>query len=731
MRKWIAHHRGRASSIWARVGVVRALGSRLALTTLLAGAAVLLAPTSAAADQLSAEQHDGERGYLAVEELSYEALIDASDGYSATLRVRTALHNASSSPRDAVQSLALPPTAQLRGIRVARDGRWTDGMGTAIHDEPERRDPGTVFARQLPPLERGGLTAAEVVAFGLEPSTTIQVELMVTVYPRLRGNHWELDMPARGHDQINLASDRRVLVKGLRKDEPFWAEGTSNRGKPYIVTSGRDGITVRWPAHLAKQQVLEGHYELTPGPAGFDDGEFRVYVRLGQTAPPRPDHVVLAVDRSLSTSSLLQGQTHRMFTGLLDALPPSTTFDALGFARRVTPLLDVPKGSAPRASDAAARAALQRALDANEREPGTDLVATLVAAVERAKALPAKRPMIVVVTDGMLPVSVDAAQVSRAFEKAVGRRGTRPDVLFVVDDPMLVRSGLDPAHPMAKIAAALGARISLETVAQLQGRTDAGLLASPRVLGKLEVPLPETMVLEQPPPSGLVAGNFVLLTGRYEGKPAPALELRGELGGDEVVVRLRGDQQERLPQALAAAVRAAPDQAAGEGYVRPPWYAAEDERTAQLSIAQAGRGGVERKGYLDRKIFRHYLTTRVLPRARVCYNHALGRDPAQAGRAVLHMEVAKGEVMLAGTDEVDIESADDTLVACLAEAAWSLDIPAGELDDKVYVLRYPVRLVPPVDGHSADVVEGLSEDQMMELMAAHPGKATLATVGSN
>lgn len=730
MRKWIPRHRGRASSIWATVAIVRALTSRLVLTTLLAGAS-LLAPTWAQADQLSAEQRDDERGYVAVEELSYETIIEASDGYSATLRVRTALHNASSSAHDAVHSLALPATAQLREIRVARDGQWTDGMGTVIHDEPERRDPGTVFARRLPPVERGGLPAAEVVAFGLEPSMTIQVELVVTVYPRLRGNNWELDLPARGHDQINLATDRRVLVKGLRKNEPFWAEDTSNRGKPYIVTGGRDGITVKWPAHLAKQALLEGHYEITPGPAGFDDGEFRVYLRLGQTAPPRPDHLVLAVDRSLSTSSMLQGQTHRMFTGLLDTLPPTTTFDALGFARRVTPLLDVTRGNAPRANDAAARKALQRALDANEREAGTDLVATLVAAVERAKAQHAKRPMIVVVTDGMLPVSVDAEQVTRAFDKAVGRRGTRPEVLFVVDDPMLVRSGLDPSHPMARIAAALGARISLETVGQLQGRADESLLAAPRVLGQLQVPLPDTMVLDQPPPTGLVAGNFVLLTGRYVGKPAPGVELLGTLGDEKVTARLRATEQERLPQALAAAVGSAPNEAAGEGYVRPPWYEAEDERTAKLGIAHAGRGGVERKGYLDRKIFRHYLTTRVLPRARVCYNHALGRAPSQAGRVVLHMEVAKGEVMLATTDGVDLTASDDKLVTCLNEAAWALDIPAGELDGKIYVLRYPVRLVPPEEGKSADVVEGLSDDQMMELMAAPPGQGTLATVGSD
>lgn len=671
------------------------------------------------ADQVTAEPHDGESGYVAVDELSYEAIVDASEGYSATLRLRTALNNASNTPRDAVVSLALPATAQLRSIAVARNGQWTDGIGTVVHDQQSRRDPGTVFARMLSPAEPGGLPAAEIVAFGLEPQRTIQVEITLTVFPRMRGNNWELDLPARGHDQINLARDRRVLVKGLRKNEPFWVDDTSNRGKPYIVSNGQSGVTVKWPAHVPKQSLLEGRYEVTPGPEGFDDGEFRVYLRLGQTAPPRPDHVVLAIDRSLSTSSLLQGQTRRMVAKLLDDLPESTTFDALGFARRVVPLVEA-RGKAPRVRDSAARAELRRALDANERGPGTDLVATLTTAVERAKAHKSKRPMIVIVTDGMLPVSVGPNEVRQAFKRAVGK-GNKPEVLFVVDDPMLLQSGLDPSHPVAKIAAAVGARISLETIGHLENLADAGVLAAPRVLGDLELSLPDGMTLDQSVPQGLVAGNFVLLSGHYVGTPAKSLAVHGSFAGKSVNRTLRADEQPRLPEALAASVSEPPDDAAAEGFARPPWYALHFERTAQQGIAQAGRGGVQRRGYLDRKIFRHYLGTRVLPRARVCYNHALRRDPAQAGRALMQMEVAKGEVMLASVPSTDFDVADPKLAECLAEAAWALDIPAGKLDGKVYVLRYPVVLVPPEGAGPADVVEGLSDEQMMELMAGPQG----------
>ncbi len=103
MRKWIPRAPRRSSSLWATFAIVRALTHRLALATFLAGI-----PALAHADQLSAEQHDGERGYVAVEELSYETIVDASNGYSATLRVRTAMHNSSRSARDTVASFALP-----------------------------------------------------------------------------------------------------------------------------------------------------------------------------------------------------------------------------------------------------------------------------------------------------------------------------------------------------------------------------------------------------------------------------------------------------------------------------------------------------------------------------------------------------------------------------------------------------------------------------------------------
>ena len=136
-------------------------------------------------------------------------------------------------------------------------------------------------------------------------------------------------------------------------------------------------------------------------------------------------------------------------------------------------------------------------------------------------------------------------------------------------------------------------------------------------------------------------------------------------------------------------------------------------------VAQAGRGQ-ERKGFLDEKIFRNYITTRVLPRARVCYNRALARAGDQGGRVVLEMEVGKGEVIRAGVRDTSlVRTGDAPLLDCLTEAAWALDVPAAKMDEKVYIVRYPMRLVAPIEGKHAGRVDVIDKD-LLEVLLAQP-----------
>lgn len=682
------------------------------------GVWALLAAPQVHADKLRAEQHEGERGYVAVEELSFEAIVEAGSGYSATLKLRTALHNSSLSSRDVVHAIGLPFASAIDGVRVMKDGTWQMGAGTTVAGERSRRAPGSVFVRRLTPRNRLDNPGAELVAYGLAPDETLQVEISVRVYPRLRGDAWELELPARGVGSLSLASERRVLVRGLKSGEEFSVDEDTSDGRPFVSSRAADTVTVSWPSQLQSTNVLEVNVETEPGPAGFDDGTVRMYLRLGKDAASPPKHVVFVVDRSKSTAASHDRDVLAMANGILDSLPSTTTFDALAFNRAVTPLF-AERSSFPRAGSPKDRAAFREALSAVPRDQGTDLETAMSEAARRSRE-GRGRTLIIVATDGMFPSSVSADDVARGFEVSLGGRKDRPDVVFVVDEPMLQRSGLHPTHPAARIAEKMGARISLESIAQLKGASASDLLSTPRVLGNLAVELPAGVTLEDPVPQGLVAGSFVMLRGRYVDAAPKSIRVTGTLGAKPVAHKVRATQTPHPADAFVATTRSPLDEAVREGFSAPPWYTARWDREARANIAQAGRFGRNKKrGFLDQKVFRHYLTTRVLPRARACYNEALTREPRLQGRVVLEIEVGKGEVMMARVAERALDGKDAKLDRCLTEAAWRLDAPAGVADRQIYRLRYPLRLLPPPEGKFAGSVTPLS-DEIMEMLLSQP-----------
>ncbi|NVB36302.1 VWA domain-containing protein [Pseudenhygromyxa sp. WMMC2535] len=683
----------------------------------LTGLATFAAP--AAADTLDG---DPQLGYVPVEELSYEAIIRPGKDYEAELALRVALRNASTVEQDAVETLVLPRGSELVALAINAGGDWREAEDSSLVGgdvevggvEQGRRDPGSIWVRPLESDDPGDLPAVELVAFGLAPRATVQVELRLRVYPTLRGDRWQLELPRRNAEVPNLVDQRRVLVQGLGEGESFWVDDTSSAGTPYMVTRSEDAVAVSWPARAAKLAQLDGSFETSPDKDGRG-GRVRLVLRLGPSKAISPDHVVLVVDGSLSGASSLAKDSGRVFAQLLDQLPESTTFDALAFDREARALLEpsrVEGGAAPRVDDAQARSALGAALTALRPGQGTDLRAAMRLVGEHLSERKAKRPLVLVVTDGMLPPSVDADVVDAGLRDALGG-AARPELLFVIDDPLLNARGLPAEHPVAQLAAGLGARISLETVANLGPAQTGELLAAPRVLGELDLGLPKQVVLDDALPTGLVAGDFVVLEGRYEGKAPTRVKVRGRLGRSKISASFRALRRAGEPHALVATSREGDaERAREEGLVLPDWYTPSMRRLATQNLAQAGRVGWQAVGQLDGDIILRQLRSRVLPRARACYNKALTRNQVLAGQVELAMEVGKGEVMMAGVAEAELNYGDDALVTCLEEAAWALDVPAGHLDTQVYQVRYPLDFEPPEGGRPPST--GERSDPMLE-----------------
>jgi hypothetical protein len=668
------------------------------------------------ADTLDA---DPATGYVPIDELSYETIIRPGTGFEAELAIRVALHNTSATTQDTVMALAIPHGSELTGIAIAQGGDWIEGEVSEIDDEAGdvargRRDPGTVFVRELEPENPGEQPGAEIVAFGLPSQSTTQVEVRLRVHPSLRGDRWQLDLPRRNAEIPNLVDQRRVIVQGLPDGQEFWVDDTPSNGTPYMVTRSEDAITVSWPAARKTSAELDGSYEISQDPDG-GGGRLRVVLRLGPSKPVAPDHVLLVVDRSQSGGSSLPRDSARMFDRLLDTLPPGTTFDAITFARTAERLLDPKRfkgDKAPRADDGEARAELARSLEITVPGQGTDLRAAMELAGQQLATRKAKQPLIVVVTDGMLPPSIGADTVNQALGDALGK-AARPEVLFVVDDPLLNMRGLPAEHPIADLAAGLGARISLETLANLGPDEIDDLLAAPKVLGDLRVNLPETVALDEPLPTGLVAGDFLVLEGSYGGRAPAKVTVRGRFGKSKVSASFGAAKRDPRPAAIAAAIREGDrERVVEEGLALPDWYTASMRRVTSMNIAQAGRVGWQPTGQLDSDIIERQLRSRVLPRARACYNQALTRNQVLAGRVELKMEVGKGEVMMAMLGTATLNYADDRLLACLETAAWAMDVPAGNLDTQIYVINYPLEFEAPVGGEPPRA--GEAADPMFE-----------------
>src|SRR5262249_21300139 len=108
--------------------------------------------------------------------------------------------------------------------------------------------------------------------------------------------------------------------------------------------------------------------------------------------------------------------------GLFDELPDNLTFDAISFARTARPLLA--DGEFPSVRDKAARARVAAALDAGAREQGTDLSAALALAGRRIAARGARPPLVVVITDGMLPAGIGPAHIGQVFSDSIQGTGS-------------------------------------------------------------------------------------------------------------------------------------------------------------------------------------------------------------------------------------------------------------------------------------------------------------------
>jgi Mg-chelatase subunit ChlD len=377
-----------------------------------------------------------------------------------------------------------------------------------------------------------------------------------------------------------------------------------------------------------------------------------------------PGEVMLLIDRSRSVGSGGMSSQRTLVRALLEALPPAQRFNAILFAGTATQVFPL-----PRAATREALAALDAAVDPNQLENRTDLVAALGRAADWAKGGGARSAgesrLLVIVSDGALPEEQTAARLAGALASVGPGAGLRVLVLLVrpaADEPVPA----DAVERLDKLVARFGGAVRV--------------LAAEDLLGVVRSSL-----------AGLAQGGD-LFNVRTQGRKARELAA-GVAPGMGFVRTLtlpagQGSRVQLVAERAGATVRASSSAArvAAEWLqplvdTQPPktWAGSLPEVAVHVEAVvprpQPAAEGVVR-GQMDPLVLRNALALAFLPRARACYvsrRVANGVDLALRGRLRLELHLERGELEDAiirrsslGRPEIE---------ACVREAAFQIEYP--------------------------------------------------------
>jgi Mg-chelatase subunit ChlD len=482
-------------------------------------------------------------------------------------------------------------------------------------------------------------------------------------------------LPAPADVTVTARDAADVEIAGARTE--LRAAGASARGN----ASTRTGWEVSWaprdPAPTAGAPSLEARVAL----AQLSRAETALAVSA-RSRPAKssaaPSSVLLVVDRSRSVGLPGLATERDLARRLLEALPPSTRFDAVFFDRTTKRLFPMGRPATREAIDA-----FEVEMVPDRMQNGTDLPAALreaAALLRREQTTFAPHTLLVVLTDGALPADADSAALDRALGTLSGLElSVAAFIVRAIDD--------DPAPAPSRqalqgFAAAHGgvardvraASIEDAVTGALGDLGRGGDFAGVRVhAGGRERLLAEALA------PGAAASGVIVVAERTP----RAVHVEASAHGRRVKVapRVRTVAAEWLRPWLPTA--------GGGGDGKPAATAtAVDVNRPRLLATPTVLALVEPvvhpatapeavvKGSMDRLVMRNVLSLAYMPRARACY---LARSGATAalrdltGRVRLAIDVVRGEVERAAIESSTLNNAD--VETCLREGAFAVDVP--------------------------------------------------------
>jgi hypothetical protein len=599
--------------------------------------------------------------------------------------------------------LALPDGSALVALEVREGGKWRPiDEGTAQAPDIYRSES---TARGVTPTSEpfdDGVTHRVRLVHGVEHTgEPFALRYRFVLLPAASGGRLALRFPAapekvppRADVTVQLRDATDAEIAGVRTE---LAPG-DRTAAGHITT--RAAWQVTWTPRVPRRRdaaPLEARVAVAR--LGNDQTALALLARHpagDKTAPP--DSVLFLVDRSRSIGLPGLSAERDLVRALIEALPPSTRFDALFFDRGTKRLFPM---SRPATREAIEK--LETEMVPDRLQNGTDLPGALREAgalLRREATTFGPRALLVLVTDGAIGEGADAPTLERAFgavpglELSLAALTIRP----VDDEPVGAR-----ARDLLRGLAASQGGVARELRASEIGEAVPALLADLQAGGdlgalRLYADGNERRLSAELPPGDALAGVIAL-----KGHPPRAVRVEAQARGHAVTAALH---VQRIPPEWL------------RPWIEPRSVTLFARTPSLLALVEPRLEPAEKKeelvkGSMDRMVVRNVLSLAYMPRARACYLNRTAATPALrdlSGKVRLAIDLSRGEV-----DRVTIESStlgNPDIERCLTETAFEIEVPRATRSDAPVTAVLNMNFRPRTADRKADVDLGGIGDQI-------------------
>jgi VWA domain-containing protein len=408
---------------------------------------------------------------------------------------------------------------------------------------------------------------------------------------------------------------------------------------------------------------------------------------------------VFVVDTSKSMDAVGRAQIAKVVHALGTALPPNSELEAVLYDRTATRVLGEARAATP-----GNLALIEDAIAKRPAANGSDL-ARAFQLVQKAITGARGQAMVVVITDGVLP-----ELASGALQRALGATPSSADLHAIVLDPAHTTSpGADTLRePIDRLGGAY-VEVDVDELDTALAAIDGWLRPSWLELAMEGVALPSELpagggatqlAFHRTPPAFVLAGHgdtaFKIPAQPAPAAPIAALALRAATGDDlDAVTRAHAfAAHPTVDAAHALAVLATTGRVAAS---RRAVVAGggKYERTIALADppapepASPARAAAVQPSAIAETTLERMFRDQLQPRAFVCYQRALPRNPNLTGTVRFQFRLGRGEV----TDVQMVGTGDAQFDACLLDAGYAMVPPSPDFSinaDDQTIANYPL-----------------------------------------